>query len=137
MLAARLIDCLLSYLKGLCKPHLVNKTMFLNNDCILEPIAVEEQMTLFSDPQALLDRLRSITAAGLGISQNSEAGNMVCNCFATVLEASLHSEAFYTCLKESAELSPLIQRLLLEESRVQIRQGIAKTIESICCTLPV
>jgi ubiquitin carboxyl-terminal hydrolase 34 len=82
-----------------------------------------------------VDRLQSLIRVARDIS-SVEANNLVCNCFAALLEASLQCASVWDAFKSRQQCSDIFQKLLLADPVLDIRQGIADSVRGICCTLP-
>ena len=102
----------------------------------LEPVSDEIASNFFSaaEAQAFLERLQSLILHATIISA-SQAHRLVCDCFSTIIEASLHCRNVWNFFKSSDKCSSLFRGLLLEDEREDIRQGVAESIRGICCTL--
>lgn len=134
LVAAGLVDCLLRFLKGIFT-HMFKKSIRLSA-CVAEPVPPETAKDIIPDPPAFVERLRFlITSARMGSSP--DANTTACKCFATILEASLHSKSVWNFFKSTDQCLNLLRSFLLEDSRQELRQGVADSIRGICCTLPV
>lgn len=132
IVAAALVECLLTLIKGtgLTIYYLLVMTF---PDCCIEPSAFPESTVPLSDPRALVDQLQLWIVDGLNlVEHSSEARKLVDECFAALLEASIHARPFLESFIAVGGLSHLLRRLLLEESKPSIRQGVLKTAQTIC-----
>lgn len=100
----------------------------------IEPVSADVAAILLPDAQAFVERLQSLIPQARSIS-TTQANSLVCNCFATVLEASLHCKNVWETFKKANQCSSLFRCLLLEDMRPEIRQGVTESIRGICCTL--
>lgn len=103
---------------------------------MVEPVSAEAAGGLFSDPKAFVERLQSLIPQVEAIPTPQAIG-LVCNCFAAILEASLHCAEVWGFFKSADQCSQLFRCLLLEDTRQEIRQGVAESIRGICGTLSV
>jgi ubiquitin carboxyl-terminal hydrolase 34 len=131
-IAAGLVDCLLKFLKG--APH---SALYVSTNliCKQEPVTPEAAKEFFPDAAPFVERLQSLIPVARKIA-STEANNLVCNCFAAILEASLQCGSVWDSFKSSGQCSKLFHQLLLADPIPDIRQGIADSVRGICCTLP-
>ena len=87
---------------------------------------------MFRDPSALVDRLLSLIAEALVVTNSLEAETLPCRCFAAILEASMYSESLWNHFKNADKSSAVLRRLLLEETREEIRKKVGRSITDIC-----
>ncbi|KAL8952870.1 MAG: hypothetical protein Q9222_001228 [Ikaeria aurantiellina] len=109
---AGLIECLLKFLKETARTE-------------------SSDMTL-SKHTALVGRLLSLSRIGEQIEELSLASSFICSSLGCILEASLHSEAFFKAFKDAGQLATYLGKALIRDSRQSVRLGIARSIESIC-----
>ena len=64
------------------------------------------------------------------------AADLTCRCFATILEASLHSSIVWTSFKNRPDISDLMRNLLLDDPRPSVRKGVADAVAGVCGPLP-
>lgn len=64
------------------------------------------------------------------------AADLTCRCFATILEASLHSNIVWTSFKNRPDVSGLMRSLLLDNPRPGVRKGVADAVTGVCGPLP-
>ena len=102
---------------------------------MLEPVTPEAAEEFFPDAMPFVDRLQSLIQVARKIP-SIEANNLVCNCFAVILEASMQCGNVWDSFKSRRQCSVLFQKLLLADPISDIRQGIADSVRGICCTLP-
>ena len=107
-----------------------------NDPYLLEAVSLGVSGTLLSDAAALVERLLWFIAFAESDPSSSQGVELVCKSFAALLEASLHCEEAWNHFKNIDKASMLLQRLLLEDSRLEIRQGVADAIQGICHSLP-
>jgi len=133
--AVGLVDCLLTFLKG-SYPCQVFSRSNVNTFHFIEAVSPEVSSTFFSDEAALVERLLSfITFAQSGTNSNLGI-ELVRKSFAVILEASLHCSKVWIYFKRTDQSSIPLQHLLIEDTRQEIRQGVADSIRGICCSLP-
>ncbi|KAF2277934.1 uncharacterized protein EI97DRAFT_441220 [Westerdykella ornata] len=84
----------------------------------------------FSDPCKLVDRL--ITLIHVAMESSSELPSIAWTSYATILEASLHSNVVWTEFVSRSNISPLHQLLLLTDKRQPLREQVAQSIASVC-----
>ncbi|KAL8707140.1 MAG: hypothetical protein Q9220_007777 [cf. Caloplaca sp. 1 TL-2023] len=109
---AGLIECLLMFLRETARTESSNKTL--------------------SEHTVLVERLLSLSSIGDQIEELSLASPFICGSLGCILEASLHSEAYFKAFKDAGQLSTFLHKALIRDSRKTIRLGIARSIESIC-----
>lgn len=129
-----MIDCLLSFLKGL-SDNTASAIMILTV-VSTEPVWQDLAIDLFPDTPALVERLLWLIPEAQSLMSNPQADSLVCNCFASLLEASLVSKDVWTHFKDTPHFGALLQNLLLEDPREDIRKGTADSLRGIFCTLP-
>lgn len=132
--AAGLIDCLLTYLKGL-HPTSGSRFKSANGGRFAEPVSTDVSSTFFADPSTLVQQLLWLISSAQTIPINGQVDDLVRDSFATLLEASLHSTIVWDHFKNASQSSTLLQKLLLEDNRHDVRQGVADAIRGICCSL--
>ncbi|KAI9815552.1 MAG: hypothetical protein M1827_002686 [Pycnora praestabilis] len=116
-LATRLVDCLLVFLK--------------------EPVSSETSATYFVDGPKLVNRLLSVLKSAKKASLSSDSSvSLTCQCFSTIIEASLHSDSIWADFSHRLDLPDLLRDLLLQDGRPELRKGVADTIVGVCRTLP-
>ena len=64
------------------------------------------------------------------------SGELVCNSFAVLFEASLHCGNVWRSFKASGRCAGLLQKLILEDSREVIRQRVEHCLRGVCAALP-
>lgn len=131
-ITAGLVDCVLRFLKGTYKP--CNTISNTDISRWVEPVSAEVAARFLPDAQAFVERLQSLIPQARNIS-STQANDLVCNCFATILEASLRCKNVWEIFKSANQCSSLFRCLLLEDRRSEIRQGVAESIRGICYTL--
>ncbi|KAF2804105.1 uncharacterized protein BDZ99DRAFT_526141 [Mytilinidion resinicola] len=82
----------------------------------------------FSDEKLLVDRLFSVIYKAL---DNGNTG-AVADCYATILEAFLHSRKVWEAFVSRADFESLHKILLLVNGSSDLRQMVAKSIASVC-----
>ncbi|PSN73883.1 ubiquitin C-terminal hydrolase-like protein [Corynespora cassiicola Philippines] len=90
----------------------------------------ETSSCYFADVTSLVNRLVSILFVAIKNEPDSSA--IVTNCYATILEASLHSHAVWEAFMNSPQVVPLHEVLLLLDPRKNIRENTAQSIASVC-----
>lgn len=96
----------------------------------------EAGLSVFPDPLALMKRLYSMILEALSIVNSPEADFLAVSCFAALLKAALCCDAFWKHLKDADVLSILLQKLLLEEPKWQIRVRVYEFVKNISRPLP-
>ena len=100
---------------------------------VKEPTAFKDSTIPLSNPPLLVDRLQLwITGALDLIEASSVARSLIDECFAGLLETSLHSPSFLSSFVTATSFAGLLHRLLLQETRLELRQGLLKTLQNIC-----
>ncbi|KAF2751197.1 hypothetical protein M011DRAFT_104769 [Sporormia fimetaria CBS 119925] len=84
----------------------------------------------FADVSALVDRLLLIL--DLALKDSTGDPSVAQDAYAAILEASLHSRAVWETFDRRPEISRLHETLLLTDSRKALREGIARSIASVC-----
>ena len=130
--AAGLVNCLLDFLKGLSGPLIANTAY---SPCPPEPTSADLSRSYVSDASTFVDRLQSCIVSALSYERSAMSEELACNCFAALLEASLHCPNVWESFKTADGCATLLQQLLLEDPREGIRQGIAARLEGICAAL--
>ena len=64
------------------------------------------------------------------------AGELACNCFATLLEASLYCGNVWNYLKTAGQCASLLRKLLLESPREEDRKKVADRLRGLCAVIP-
>lgn len=116
-MAEGLIDCLLIFLK--------------------EPVPSDVAMKYFTEPALLVSCLHNLLQAALTTQLTSEIGLLIRNCFAAMLEASLHSQMVWACFKSHDQTLNALERLLLNSPERHIREGTVGVMRSVCVELPL
>lgn len=116
MTAAGLVDCMLSFLR--------------------EPTSPELAKEYVEDAPAFVDRLVSSLLAAQTFEHSTFAHSLLQNCFAVLLEASLHCRSVWQHFRTADYCSIVLQRLLLEDLRQDVRQGASDRLKGICSALP-
>lgn len=114
--AVGLVDCLLTFLKEATSPRISS--------------------TFFPDAAALVERLLWFVAFAQSDSNDSQGTELVRKSFAAILEASLHCSKAWDCFKNTTQISMLLQKLLLEDTRLELRKGVVESVQGICSSLP-
>ncbi|KAI9894791.1 MAG: hypothetical protein M1814_000010 [Vezdaea aestivalis] len=114
-----MLTCLLRYLK--------------------EPVSAEVAKTYFPDRQDFVVQLFDMIEAAQTTEALShlDAANIACQSFAVLLEASLRNENLWKVLKTNSKTDRLIEALLLNDPRPQVRGKTADSIRHVCCDLPL
>lgn len=84
----------------------------------------------FSDESLLVERLLSVLYKAL--ETEPENIRVVCDCYATILEASLHSRKVWEAFVCRGDIRGLHKTLLLVDPRITLRHGIVQSIASVC-----
>ena len=77
-----------------------------------------------------MDRLLSILNATL--KTNADHAGFTCHCYASIVEASLHSRHVWEAFVGNPGVMTLHRTLLLEDPRQWLREQIARVISSVC-----
>jgi ubiquitin carboxyl-terminal hydrolase 34 len=77
-----------------------------------------------------VDRLLGILAVTL--KTDVESLTATCHCYATIVEASLHSRHIWEAFTGNANVTALHKALLLEDPRQELREQISTIISSVC-----
>lgn len=93
-------------------------------------------MNYVLDPRCFVQRLQSCILSTLACTDSAYSGALACNCFAVLLEASLHCGNVWHALKASGQCAALLQRLILEDPRDHIRKRVADCLRGVCAALP-
>ncbi|KAL8805357.1 MAG: hypothetical protein Q9200_005460 [Gallowayella weberi] len=109
---AGLVECLLKFLK--------------------EAARTDSSNEILSDKLLVVDRLLSLITLADDTRDISVASSLICGSLGCVLEASLHSETLFESFKNADRFRTILQKALLHDQRRPIRQGIARSIRSIC-----
>ena len=134
MTAIGLIECLLKFLKG---GESQNADLSLTDTRRnVEPVPLETSATYFSDPPALMDRLRLLIFTTQEPSPTVQTIWLIELCFSAMLEASLYSKASWGYLKNHPSSPQLLRCLLLESPHEKIRDGVAGSIRRVCVAMP-
>ncbi|KAL1796630.1 hypothetical protein ACET3X_005170 [Alternaria dauci] len=128
--------------KALLNPRLISDTISSFQELQLAAVLVaalleflrerpsaDASATYFSDGTQLGNRLIMILSIAL---ETNEDATVVQDCYATILEASLHSRIVWEAFVEHPQVPRLHQDLLLRDPRESLRQHIARKIDSVC-----
>lgn len=118
---------LLEFLRGKC--HVLISHNMANALCKVERPSADASATYFSDGTRLGNRLIMILSVAL---ETNEDATVVQDCYATILEASLHSCIIWEAFIEHPQVPQLHRALLLEDLREPLRQHVAQKIDSVC-----
>jgi len=77
-----------------------------------------------------VDRLLKILAVTL--KADVDFAVATCHCYASIVEASLHSRRIWEAFIGNANVTALHKAILLEDSRLWLREQIARIISSVC-----
>ncbi|KAI9843704.1 MAG: hypothetical protein M1837_006172 [Sclerophora amabilis] len=129
-------------LEGVSNELLTIKVLNSLVGCLLrflkEPVEFEVSSNYFDEEAALLDRLFAVVRLTRPASTWAleDATALACNAFSTILEASLHSSKLWEIFISKEDVSGLIQQLVLDDVRSNLRARIADVITSFCKGLP-
>lgn len=84
----------------------------------------------FSNEALLVERVLSFLYKSL--ETENEDPSVTCNCYATILEASLHSRKVWEAFVSRQDILSLHQRLLLVDRRLALRHSVVQSIASVC-----
>lgn len=136
--ACHFIECLLAALTGI-----FFQSPFTNLSLTPLPVAKsdsESSETLFTDPPGLITCLLKFVFLGKSMSQvplgEFQLQKLISNSFASLIEASMHDRRVWDAFKQSGKIKDIILVLLLDESRLGIRQDVAGIIFSFCGMSP-
>lgn len=111
---SRLVTCLLRFLRA--------------------PVATEVATTYFDNVADLADHFMRFF--NMTKSPNTwhyeESALLACDTFSCVLRASLHSAAFWNVFSHRDDVPDLVQRLILGDFRIRLRENIALIISDFC-----
>ena len=131
--ASGLIDCLLQFLKGKLRYYVIYLSLTYYST---EPVSSDTSAKYFLNPSMLIDCLHGLIVAAPSIKTGPEINSLIRNCFASMLEASLHSKTVWTCFKTHRSTSQLLSRLLIESSDKGVREGVVVSMKSVCGEMP-
>ncbi|KAH9867833.1 hypothetical protein IAQ61_007137 [Plenodomus lingam] len=83
----------------------------------------------FSDGGLLSTRLLGLLTVAL---ESNEEADFVQDTYAAILEASLHSRAVWDAFMDNPDTRGIHRTLLLDDSRLVVRQHVARKITSVC-----
>ncbi|KAI9723365.1 MAG: hypothetical protein M1812_001249 [Candelaria pacifica] len=117
-IAARIVECLLAFLK--------------------EPVRPEIAASYFTNETALVSRLMTMLRAAISTStdQGFNSTNLARQCFATIVEASLHSDVIWKVFTERSDVKEILSSVLTMDGRIDLRRGVADTILGVCASVP-
>ena len=131
--AAGLIDCLLQFLKGKLRYHVICLSLTYHST---EPVSSDTSAKYFLEPSMLVDCLHRLIVAAPSIKSGPEISSLIRKCFASMLEASLHSKTVWTCFKTHQSTSQLLSKLLIESNDRGVREGVVVSMKSVCGEMP-
>ena len=108
-------------------------------DCLLqflkEPNSEQTKETYFEDPSSIIKRLGLLISAGLAKLDSDTNVRMVCACFASILEASLHNRSFWSFVRNDHWTPTLLEKLWLHVPRENVRKSCVDSLKSILSSL--
>jgi ubiquitin carboxyl-terminal hydrolase 34 len=128
-LAAVLVSILLEFLRGMFNDIVYVKVATFLPEA--ERPGPEMSANYFSDSAALVDRLIKIISVTLQ-GPNLSMAAMAQDAYATILEASLHSEDVWRAFTSHADSQRVHFVLLLAQPIVSVREHVSRKITSIC-----
>lgn len=105
-------------------------------DLCTEPTSAELSSSYVGDAAAFVERLTSCLFSAQSLGATYLSGNLVLNCFAVLLESSLHCRGVWEQFQVAGRCTVLLRAILLEDARWEIRQGVADRLKSIFSVLP-
>jgi ubiquitin carboxyl-terminal hydrolase 34 len=126
-LAAVLVHTLLEFLRG--KFLIGASQISVHSSSQVERPSRDASAAYFLDGARLGTRLVTILCMAL---ETNEDASVVQNCYATILEASLHSRVIWEAFIEHPEVARLHRALLLSDPRQSVREHVAQKIASVC-----
>ncbi|PVH98418.1 hypothetical protein DM02DRAFT_657374 [Periconia macrospinosa] len=112
-LAGVLVQVLLKFLKGPERP------------------STEVSSSYFSNGNLLVERLLDLVSVSVS-AENNISPYFALNAYATIVEASLHSRGVWDAFLNSDKVLALHKKLLLDDARKEMREGITKVMSSVC-----
>ncbi|KAI9773606.1 MAG: hypothetical protein M1840_006880 [Geoglossum simile] len=137
LLASDLVECLLRFLKG--KIHTtLSWCSFMLTAFLVEPVSSETSASYFSDEAALVERLVTLLNAAKSLESWSyaESPALAWQCFSAIIEASIHSAAFWDLFTRRSDIPGLIKELVLDDPRLSLRKCVAERMSHVCKVLP-
>jgi len=101
-----------------------------------EPTSAELSRNYVADGPAFVERLTSCLFSAQSLGATFLSGNLVLNCFAVLLESSLHCRSVWEHFQVAGRCTVLLRAVLLEDTRWEIRQGVADRLKGIFSVLP-
>lgn len=105
-------------------------------DLCTEPTSAELSSNYVGDAAAFVERLTSCLFSAQSMEATYLTGNLMLNCFAVLLESSLHCRGVWEQFQVTGRCTVLLRAILLEDTRWEIRQGVADRLKSIFSVLP-
>lgn len=98
----------------------------------------ETAASYFTNETALVSRLVVMLRAAMSTftNQGFNSSNLARQCFATILEASLHSDLIWHAFTERPDVPEILSSLLIKDGRRDLRKGVVDTILGVCAVLP-
>jgi len=102
-----------------------------------EPTSAELSRKYVADAAGFVERLTSCLFSVQSLEATYLSGNLVLNCFAVLLEASLHCRSVWEHFQVAGRCTVLLRAILLEDMRWEVRQGVADRLKGIFSVLPM
>ena len=133
--AAGLVDCLLAFLKGSrqLRSLLANHLLTLQPT---EPTSPDVSKSYIADAAAFVERLVSCLFTAQSLERTLDSDELVTNCFAVLLEASLHCPGVWGKLKSAGQFTALLRGIILEDTQFEVRAAAADRLKGIFSVLP-
>jgi hypothetical protein len=105
---------------------------------LIEPVSSETSASYFPDEAALVERLVILLNAAKSLESWSyvESPALAWQCFSAIIEASIHSAAFWDLFTRRPDIPGLIKELVLDDSRLNLRKCVAERMSHVCKVLP-
>ena len=104
-------------------------------NCI-EPTSTDLSQQYIADATAFVERLVSCLFAAKSLGDTRLSNSLALNCFAVLLEASLHCRSVWKHFQITGQCTALLRGILLEDARWEIREGAADRLRGIFSVLP-
>jgi hypothetical protein len=105
---------------------------------LVEPVSSETSATYFPDEAALVERLVTLLKAAKSLESWSyqESPVLAWQCFSAIIEASIHSAAFWNIFTWRPDIPGLIKEIVLDDPRLSLRKCVAERMSHVCKVLP-
>ncbi|KAI9864071.1 MAG: hypothetical protein M1813_003388 [Trichoglossum hirsutum] len=105
---------------------------------LAKPVSSETSATYFPDEAALVERLVTLLKAAKSLESWSyqESPVLAWQCFSAIIEASIHSAAFWNIFTWRPDIPGLIKEIVLDDPRLSLRKCVAERMSHVCKVLP-